>query len=615
MNIGSSLLPAAIRRRYAAKFIISLLFVFVVIVSVGGITYIQTTTAVEENVNDELETTANLEGNSIGQWINQLRSNTQAASDNPRLETTSDATRLQQVLVTEALRYPSVEAIHLVNTTENTVVASSASFQASLDIENRKLTTIDQPWAGALSEGIQYRDDDATEIGETTYIDRSISEEPLLWLSSQVVGSDGREIVLLANVEDFVTTGTRQGHDVRVLREDPNQLETVLAVEDGVLNSTAVARSGMFNETAARATFRDGETRTTQDSELVQSYSAVDAVNWGVVVTMDVDQAFSVRNTVGRNVLVLVTLALLSLGIVGVLLGRSTIPPLVTLRQKAARISEGDFDVDLETDRIDEIGALYDEFSDMRWDLQSRISELRQSRQEAEEINEQLRVLDRVLRHNLNNKMNVVTIEAEFIRDETSGTPADSAQQIIDISDNLLTKAEKQRKITRLLAEDTERHQTDIEPMLEKITDSVSEQYPDVELDVTVDSSVTVHSTHFLEDAITEIVENAIIHNDQSEQRVEIHVTREGTEVEIAIADNGPGIPEMDREVLTDSQTIDPLSHGSGIGLWFVFWTVRRAGGEIFFEENEPRGSTLCLRLVGDSAAGTVTQSGVGSET
>ena len=40
-----------------------------------------------------------------------------------------------------------------------------------------------------------------------------------------------------------------------------------------------------------------------------------------------------------------------------------------------------------------------------------------------------------------------------------------------------------------------------------------------------------------------------------------------------------------------------PLQHGSGLGFWLVHWIVTASGGELRFEENDPRGSvvTLCL--------------------
>jgi sensor histidine kinase regulating citrate/malate metabolism len=46
-----------------------------------------------------------------------------------------------------------------------------------------------------------------------------------------------------------------------------------------------------------------------------------------------------------------------------------------------------------------------------------------------------------------------------------------------------------------------------------------------------------------------------------------------------------------------DAGTETQLEHGQGIGLWFVSWTVTQLGGEIQFQENDPEGSLVTVRL------------------
>jgi sensor histidine kinase regulating citrate/malate metabolism len=60
--------------------------------------------------------------------------------------------------------------------------------------------------------------------------------------------------------------------------------------------------------------------------------------------------------------------------------------------------------------------------------------------------------------------------------------------------------------------------------------------------------------------------------------------------------DQGPGIPTRERRILADG-TESQLEHGRGIGLWFVNWAVMQLGGALFFEENEPTGSVVTIRL------------------
>ncbi|MFA9518229.1 ATP-binding protein [Halopenitus sp. H-Gu1] len=78
---------------------------------------------------------------------------------------------------------------------------------------------------------------------------------------------------------------------------------------------------------------------------------------------------------------------------------------------------------------------------------------------------------------------------------------------------------------------------------------------------------------------------------------MDIDLTADMESVTIRIADDGPGIPEQDRRILTDDHDIDALYHGSGIGLWYVYWVVKLSGGRLDFEENEPRGSIVVIEL------------------
>lgn len=71
------------------------------------------------------------------------------------------------------------------------------------------------------------------------------------------------------------------------------------------------------------------------------------------------------------------------------------------------------------------------------------------------------------------------------------------------------------------------------------------------------------------------------------------------TEVQVEITDNGPGIPSEEIKVLTREREVEPLYHGSGLGLWLVNWIVRRSNGAIQFEENDPRRSVVTIDLPG----------------
>ena len=78
------------------------------------------------------------------------------------------------------------------------------------------------------------------------------------------------------------------------------------------------------------------------------------------------------------------------------------------------------------------------------------------------------------------------------------------------------------------------------------------------------------------------------MHNDQSATRIEVRVFQpeETADIHIVIADNGPGIPSAEWEIITVGEET-PLVHSSGIGLRLIYWTVTALGGVVELTESD----------------------------
>lgn len=211
------------------------------------------------------------------------------------------------------------------------------------------------------------------------------------------------------------------------------------------------------------------------------------------------------------------------------------------------------------------------------------------------EREQQLAVLDRVLRHNLRNDMNIIIGNAEEItRKENAGTVAHS-QAIIQVAEELLDLAEKQRHLFRLLNTPREPLTQDIETVLEEIRKPVATANPTATIDVflTADRTGPIRTTPHLDIAISELVENAIEHGSSDEPTVAIDAAVTESGIDIRVSDDGPGIPLEEQAVLESEES--QLFHGSGMGLWLVHWIVTQAGGSVSFEPNDGRGTAVTL--------------------
>ena len=90
--------------------------------------------------------------------------------------------------------------------------------------------------------------------------------------------------------------------------------------------------------------------------------------------------------------------------------------------------------------------------------------------------------------------------------------------------------------------------------------------------------------------ALVNLIENAIRHT-HSGARIRLSVAREGDEIVIAIADDGPGVPQAERDnVLQPFKRLDRSRHtpGNGLGLALVRAVAELHGAQLRLSDNRP---------------------------
>jgi PAS domain S-box-containing protein len=217
----------------------------------------------------------------------------------------------------------------------------------------------------------------------------------------------------------------------------------------------------------------------------------------------------------------------------------------------------------------------------------------------------QLKVLDRVLRHNLHNALNVIKGNAETVQATSEGDIAEMAERIIEESEKLLMSVDKEREITDVLVDEQSSEPIDLGAVIDATVTATRERYPKAHITIQGTTDRQVRAIESINRALTELLTNAVNHSDQTEPSIEITVENRGDAVAVRIADDGPGIPEMERKIITEDAEIEPLYHGTGMGLWLVKIIVEISGGSLAFDENEPRGSIVTITLPMAPVGGT----------
>lgn len=208
-----------------------------------------------------------------------------------------------------------------------------------------------------------------------------------------------------------------------------------------------------------------------------------------------------------------------------------------------------------------------------------------------------LELLDRVLRHNLRNDLQVIRGIAEDACAD-SDTQIDMAhEKIVDRSDKLAKTANKVRKIADIVHGSLDDRTVTLRNLLQGITSDIKSAYPNATITVECPKNLELTTVERFDMVVEELVRNAVEHNTADSPEVTVSASKDDDTVTIEIADNGPSIDEIERDVLRADAETTPLYHGSGLGLALVRLVVARAGGDVKIEDRTPAGNIIVLTV------------------
>lgn len=215
-------------------------------------------------------------------------------------------------------------------------------------------------------------------------------------------------------------------------------------------------------------------------------------------------------------------------------------------------------------------------------------------------VEEVLDVMNRVLRHNLRNSLSAIEGYAKKL-ERDGGTDENRAalQMIQERASQLRQTSEKAKDIRALFRRRNEGHTIRIAQIIEDLSRMTTE-FPDASIKYSTEISDEreIRNGGLLQIAISEAVENAVVHNDQDQPSVEVVISdnEKTNEIEVQISDNGPGIPQQEWDVIYSGGET-PLTHGTGIGVWLMYWAVTALGGTLELSETGPEGSMVTFTV------------------
>ncbi len=297
-----------------------------------------------------------------------------------------------------------------------------------------------------------------------------------------------------------------------------------------------------------------------------------------------VDEATS-RFEATQNNLVLLTvgmaaLSLLLAGMLAVFVSYFMTRPLTKLTHAAEKVADGNFEMDVYSERKDEIGELSREVQTMA----DKLKAYQQSR----------RMLLSNVSHDLRTPLTYVKAYAALLKDNPGTSPGEIIKQAGVIHREAVRMERLVEDLFQLTKMDEGRlqlelHEEKISALLKGLVSSyeMMAQEEGYRFEAFVPDSKTrlLLDESRLEQALTNIVRNAFRHTPDGSS-VTLRMTETGDEVRISVADEGPGIPEKDISLIWERFYRSDASRtsktgGSGLGLPIARQIIEAHGGKV----------------------------------
>ncbi len=217
------------------------------------------------------------------------------------------------------------------------------------------------------------------------------------------------------------------------------------------------------------------------------------------------------------------------------------------------------------------------------WD----VSTLKRAQEELIDLNEILRLIARITRHDIRNRLTIAFGILDMLRQGSTLDPIlieeafKSVRKSIDIT-------KRMNQLENLMVSGQEKKEISLRDTIEEILADFPLKYS-----IEGDSSVLVDSA--FDSVVENIIGNAMFHG--GADRMNVEIVEEDGNVLISFADNGKGIPEDIRDMVFEESFSFGENRGTGLGLYIVKKVVERYGGDVWIKDDVSHGTIFLMRI------------------
>ena len=215
----------------------------------------------------------------------------------------------------------------------------------------------------------------------------------------------------------------------------------------------------------------------------------------------------------------------------------------------------------------------------------------------AEARREWLDYLNALLRHEVLNSVNVIEGYADLVVVDPGVDDSTRArvEKIRHQSSDLSRIIKDVRLLLTASDGDPEVEVLDLVSVVRTAIDDLQTTYGAVDVRLSAPNSARVPVGDPLNRVFSNLLNNAVKHNDRENPEVRVAVERSADAVTVRVADNGPGIPADVRDRLFERNAGGRSDHGSG--LYLTKTLVDHYGGRVALSGTGPEGSVFTVEL------------------
>jgi len=294
----------------------------------------------------------------------------------------------------------------------------------------------------------------------------------------------------------------------------------------------------------------------------------------------------------------LYTIIFIAIGLFAVIIARQITNPLSFIQQSLSKTIYGKKNEPIKWDRDDEIGALVKEYNNMIAALEASAARLAQSERESA-----WREMAKQVAHEIKNPLTPLKLGLQLLEKSWREKDAKFDQKFERFSKSFVEQIESLSQIASEFSAFAKMPDTRLERFnifevinqavtIFKQTDNFTIHYqmPDSSFFVVADKDQLLR-------CFNNLLKNAIEATPPERDGIlDITYQTADNQIQIAVKDNGNGIPEGMREKIFEPN-FTTKSSGTGLGLAFVKNSVENAGGKVWFETESGIGTVFFLSL------------------